>query len=607
MTERDVRYRWEWDLASPPDRLWPLAADTNRFDRDSGVPAVEQRPDLDGDLRNARCRVRLSQYGVTLEYDQEPFEWSYPHHFTVTRVYDRGPLARLRIDADLEETDTGGTHLTYEVAARPRNLLGRMAIPIQIGRIFARRFERTFRRYDDAVREGAPFLDTSGSVRLAPAAEERTERARELLVEDGCPPQLVEKLARLLLTGDPIVVSRLRPYELADHWNHDRDAVLDLFLRATRRGLVSFRWDVLCPLCRVAKGSASELDELPTQVHCETCNIDYSANFASSVELTFRVVEGVRETDPHEYCVGSPMATPHVVSQHLVRAGESSRVTIEGEPGRYRLRAYEGAGSQLLALGAGGPSGAETTYGGEGWDEAEPTLVVGGSLQIRNETVDEQLFLVERMAWSDQAVTAAEVIAKQEFRDLFAGEALRPGEQVSVGSLAIAFTDLRDSTRLYQEIGDAVAFGRVMSHFDVLRTCVIAHDGAIVKTIGDAVMAVFQRPADAVAAMLDAQDVLAGPDDALGSLPLKVGIHFGPCIAVTLNGVLDYFGSTVNLAARLEGRSDGSDIVVSEAVWSDPEVQALRSDPGRALVGEREVSPVKGFADQVASWRLGRG
>ena len=116
------------------------------------------------------------------------------------------------------------------------------------------------------------------------------------------------------------------------------------------------------------------------------------------------------------------------------------------------------------------------------------------SLTLENTTDAEQLVMLERMAWTDQATTAAEVTALQMFRDLFSSEALRPGEQISVGTLTVLFTDLRDSTKLYREIGDATAFGRVMNHFDVLRKAIAEHDGAIVKTIGDAVMAVFRTP-----------------------------------------------------------------------------------------------------------------
>ena len=75
----------------------------------------------------------------------------------------------------------------------------------------------------------------------------------------------------------------------------------------------------------------------------------------------------------------------------------------------------------------------------------------------------------------------------------------------------------------------------------------------------------------ALEAMLEVQVALAG---GVQPLRLKVGIHEGRCLAVTLNDRLDYFGSTVNAAARIVGLSTGEDVVVSGAVRDDPEVAA---------------------------------
>ena len=90
-------------------------------------------------------------------------------------------------------------------------------------------------------------------------------------------------------------------------------------------------------------------------------------------------------------------------------------------------------------------------------DFARPRTAVGrmtkspspptGKLFSKTPPADEQLFILERTAWSDDAATAAEVTALQMFRDLFATEALRPGEQISVGTLTVLFTDLQNSTR----------------------------------------------------------------------------------------------------------------------------------------------------------------
>ena len=153
------------------------------------------------------------------------------------------------------------------------------------------------------------------------------------------------------------------------------------------------------------------------------------------------------------------------------------------------------------------------------------------------------------------------------------------------------------------EIGDATAFGRVMSHFDVLRKQITENDGAIVKTIGDAVMAVFRSASDGLNAVLQAQQLLAAPAEGTMPLTLKAGLHTGPCIAVTLNDRLDYFGSTVNMAARLEGLSSGSDVIISGTAYDDAKVRQLIESRGLSAVYFDMA--LKGFAEErFELWRV---
>jgi class 3 adenylate cyclase len=142
-----------------------------------------------------------------------------------------------------------------------------------------------------------------------------------------------------------------------------------------------------------------------------------------------------------------------------------------------------------------------------------------------------------------------------------------------------------------------------MNHFDLLREAIVRHDGALIKTIGDAVMCVFRTPVACLRAMLEAQQNLASPAEGRAPLALKAGIHHGPCIAVTLNDRLDYFGTTINLASRLERLSSGADVVVSAAVYSDPEVvQFVAQSNVRAEPVEAQL---KGFEGQrVELWRI---
>jgi len=381
--------------------------------------------------------------------------------------------------------------------------------------------------------------------------------------------------------------------------------VLEVCLRATRVGLLDFQWDLLCPLCRGPQESGLSLKDIKTAVHCETCQIDFTVNFDRYVELTFRPNPAVRRLNVSAFCIGSPHWTPHVVAQQLLPAGDKRELVLPLESGNYRLRALELPGSQDVTVSPEGEKSAQVTLSRNGWNEE--TLRVGEefSLALKNDTDAEQLVILERLEWSDQATTAAEVTALQMFRDLFATEALRPGEQISVGTLTVLFTDLRNSTQLYREIGDATAFGRVMSHFDVVKKAIVEHDGAVVKTIGDAVMAVFRSSVDGLLAMLEVQSMLAEPGDGSRPLQLKAGLNTGPCIAVTLNDRLDYFGSTVNMAARLEGLSSGSDVIISRSVYEDAKVQELiESD---SFSAEPFDMLLKGFEDErFELWRVSR-
>jgi class 3 adenylate cyclase len=546
---------------------------------------------------------------MSIEWDEEPFEWAWPQRFGVVRRYSRGPMTELRVLVELEPATSGGTRLIYQVWAQPRGLLGRLAIPIEIGWRFARALETAARRYDvlaSAPRGVSPLPVTPAP--LPALATERLAAGQVALQRAGLDPDLIVRLTSTLVGADDLALLRLRPYALADEWGVGRRNVLELCLAATRAGLLDLRWDLLCPLCRGAQASPTSLRELTPRVHCDTCRIDFTADLERLVEVTFRPNPAIRPVEDREFCVGGPQRTPHVVVQQLLDPGARRAVLLALEEGRYRIRALGQPGAQLLRIALDGRTEATVVVTSDGWTSGETVLAPTVRLGLENGTDTEQLLLLERLAWTDQAATAAEVIVLQTFRDLFSSEVLRPGERIVVGQVTLVFTDLRGSTRLYREVGDAPAFGHVMNHFDVIREAVAEEGGGIVKTIGDAVMAAFHQPAAALRAAVRAQAKLGESHGTTRVFPLRVGIHAGPCVAVTLNERLDYFGSTVNLAARLEGLSTGHDIVVSNAVETDPEVRAWLATEGETLSIERFETTLKGFdAERFTVCRIRRG
>jgi class 3 adenylate cyclase len=302
------------------------------------------------------------------------------------------------------------------------------------------------------------------------------------------------------------------------------------------------------------------------------------------------------------FCVGSPQLQPHVVLSQSIAALRSLPVTIQLEPGRYTLRATNVPGSISILADRDGVLQVDIRATSFGWPPEQQHLSLHPTLNLINATDMQQTFQLERTAWSDQASTAADVTALQVFRDLFASEVIRPGEEISIGSVTLMFTDLRDSTRLYRRIGDASAFGRVREHFDILEKSIASEGGAIVKTMGDSVMATFRHPIHALRAVWNAQTKIAERGEPM--LWLKVGMHKGPCIVVNLNDRLDYFGSTVNITARLPAFSQGGELVFTEEINDDPEVQQFLAANIKLGTLSPFTGDVKGFDEPFTMWKL---
>lgn len=186
------------------------------------------------------------------------------------------------------------------------------------------------------------------------------------------------------------------------------------------------------------------------------------------------------------------------------------------------------------------------------------------------------------------------------FRKLFSGEAPALNESLRIGRVAMLFTDLRGSTAIYAERGDPRAYRMVRQHFDILTAAIERQHGALVKTIGDSVMASFASGADAVAAGLEAQTELQTRVREIGGeLVLKAGVHAGACLIVNLNERLDFFGGAINTAARVQGLSHGNDVVVTDEVFAEVESAALP-----IIVTESFDSKLRGVTAPVHVRRL---
>ena len=201
-------------------------------------------------------------------------------------------------------------------------------------------------------------------------------------------------------------------------------------------------------------------------------------------------------------------------------------------------------------------------------------------------------------------LTAKRIFTNQTFRDLYRTDTLDVDQGLKIVSLTFLFTDLKGSTELYARVGDLVAYELVRKHFDLLTHLVAAEGGSVVKTIGDAVMATFPTPDRALAAALHMRDAIGGVATAARreDLLLKMGLHEGPCLAVMLNDRLDYFGQTVNIAARIQGLASSRAIFASKSVVEYPQSSSILKTAGIAPSPRRAA--LKGVAGEVAVYEI---
>ena len=601
-----MHFEQSMHIAAPRETVWKFMADTDRLNRELGLPPVlfTFKPRESGGT-DAFATMRIA--GIALRYREHPFEWVRPSYYRVRRTFPGGPIREIVSGARLEDAD-GGTRITGFVDLEPSNAVGAVACRA-IGTKSASDFLSVCKRLDAYLSKAAvtPYPRHAGK---PPAQRERLEQKLRLLAAAGADDRLTERLGDHIAHAPPEDTIAMRPFALAGAWGAERMAVLKMCLLAAGHGvgLLDLRWRVLCPACRGGPPSASRLADIGEEVHCASCNIRFDAEFDRSVEVCFGVAPAVRAVRETTYCVGGPGRAPHAVAQFYLMPGERRTEGLFLPDGPYTLSSLQ---AHLPASFTGGAPGSEevTVEIRRNGDRAD--LIVTPPVNridcqakwnFANDTAEAVILRVETPEWTSEAATAALVTSLQTFREQFSSEVLAPGMELAVRQICVLFSDLKGSTAMYRAQGDAHSYKTVRVHFDRMRRIIDTHNGAIVKTIGDAVMATFFDPADGLEAALAIQRETAG--DA-GQPVVKLGLHYGPAIAVNANETLDYFGQTVNLAARIQSVSEGKDVVISAALAEDPRVQQMLRAPKLTVIPFE--STVRGIDEPVRMFRIVTG
>src|SRR5687767_1534087 len=139
----DLLFEWRWKFAAPPDVVWPLISDTDRFNRAAGIPPV--RFEMVSSPERGIYRIgRVKAGSRWTTWDEHPFDFEEPRGFSVLRRYHSGPVAEAEFTAELIPAGAG-TELVYRIRVRSRRPSDVPRNQRDFGVTLKRSFDRTYR------------------------------------------------------------------------------------------------------------------------------------------------------------------------------------------------------------------------------------------------------------------------------------------------------------------------------------------------------------------------------------------------------------------------------------------------------------------------------
>jgi class 3 adenylate cyclase len=447
---------------------------------------------------------------------------------------------------------------------------------------------------------------------------------------DGEVASAIEALVR---DGADRDLNRINVFDFAARHHFGEEKVIGAFLHAARLGLFELSWAMLCPSCGgVLEGGVALKSVNRPHYHCAFCAAGYEPTLDQNVEVSFTVNPSVRRIAGHdpdklafaEYCRQVFWSTGVALPDDFERlVDEIALDVVELPPGEKAILSVT-LPAQTVILFDPVTHGAEfIKVKGEPTRERQSLSVIlskgqaaagtvdmrPGPLRIQIENRSDRRALPALWIANEKLdgvlsrrkpyLTAKRLLTNQTFRDIYRTDTLDIDQRLKITSLTFLFTDLKGSTELYERVGDLVAYDLVKAHFRILQDIVADESGAVVKTIGDAVMATFPTPGRAVAASLRMREAM---HDLNEDLMLKIGIHEGPCLAVMLNERQDYFGQTVNIASRVQGLADARAIYATGQVVAHSETTKLLQE--RGITPSSQQHALRGVADRVLVYEI---
>lgn len=478
--------------------------------------------------------------GSLIRWTERPWEWTQDQWFENERVYQNGFFKSLKGRFELISLSPELTQVTLKFSPSYRWSFLAPLMNFAVKRIQAQLLD---------------VIEESVSLQQNPPA---LPEARDF--------------AQWLTSAQEVERAKIAPKEVAAQTFSQWETV---FREAIQDRRLALRFEAVCPHCRGGKQNSARLTDLPSKVYCDSCEIEFAIDTPDSVEVSFRDSTIPASEMGVDFCSADVKHRPSITFQ---RAGGQWEETLRLKPGIYSLkRKGEGQSFPLVV----NPTGDNITVNlDELWTKGSfEKAQIGPELTLRaHQLPDDALVMLENLSQRRGALHVIEVLNVPEFVELVPAQSLITAFPLEMGERTVMFTDLVGSTDMYYLLGDKLAFQKVRDNFLLIGEIARAHQGYLVKTIGDATMYAFSSGEQALKAALAIQQKNQGQ-----ATKIRITLHHGPCLSIGTSDGQDFFGDTINICAKFQAIAHADQIVFDQSLRAELSTELWNEVAQRSL------------------------
>lgn len=571
------KYVFQWTLDATTKQLWPLVADTDRFNQAIGLPTAEFTFDHSSKQRKIFAKTNFN--GMTMRWREHPFQWICEREMSVLREFETGPFEWVTSTVELFPLADQKTRLIHRFQIKPRGWFGKLFTPFQFNFMTRRALDRVYPQLEKIANDKScgfacdvPF---GKPPRLSKLQRHRLNQRCKSLAPQLRQPRLAKQLGDLLCSVADSMAARIRPIPLSQKLDCAIDDSVELCLAAVENGILNMTWDVICPVCRVAAQNCSTLSKIESHANCEVCNLNFKVEFSQSVEAVFCINQEIRNVDLKTYCIGGPFHAPHVLAQNRLRSNQQIEIGAELSEGKYEIRGPQlDEAPQLDVQQNAEQTRAKIRFGNQHCAGSTQLRVGAACIQIENQSDLEILVRLEQLQDRQDALTAGRASEHPLFQKLFPEDLSNFKNLVELTNVYLLAIEHLQSEALLESVGE-LEFRQIWNRIQNL--FLTAHPNCkIVEHRHSSVLISFGQMEDLVTALLSFSSKTESEIGFAGR-QCALAINAGEVMTGHQGNQPATFGKTVRNTWKLLDQSQPGSIAVPQSVFATLQMDAVEN------------------------------